>query len=127
DPPLTPAAAVDEFRELTDAAQPTTPCIIELAGVPVGYVQFYPWDAEEGYLATVGLSLPSGSWGLDIFIEGGLPGRGLGSGGVQVLSEHPFSDEAVRPGALGTESGNARGHAAYVRAGMRVSGEPFHD
>jgi RimJ/RimL family protein N-acetyltransferase len=127
DPPLTPAGAIDEYRELTDAAQPTTPCIIELAGVPVGYVQFYPWDAEEEYLATVGLSLPSGSWGLDIFIEGGLAGTGIGSWAVQVLSDHLFVEEAATAVALVTESGNARAHAAYIRAGMRVSGKPFHD
>ena len=37
------------------------------------------------------------------------------------------SEEAATAVALVTESGNARAHAAYIRAGMRVSGKPFHD
>jgi len=127
DPPLTLDGAIDEFRALTGADHPTTPCIIELAGIAVGYLQFYPWDAEEEYLATVGLRLPAGSWGLDIFVEGGLAGRGIGSWAVRILSDHLFAEEAATAVALVTESGNARAHAAYVRAGMRVSGEPFHD
>ena len=127
DPPLTVAAAMEEFTALTEADHPTVPCFIELEGEPVGYIQFYPWDAEEEYLSTVGLTLPKGAWGLDIFVAGDLAGRGIGSRAVRLLTAHLFTEEAATAVALVTESGNARAHAAYIRTGMRVSGEPFPD
>jgi aminoglycoside 6'-N-acetyltransferase len=128
DPPLTPAVAAAELGIRARGDDPTTSCIIELAGEPVGYVQFYPWDAEEAYLTEVHLSLPKGSWGLDIFIgESRLVGKGIGSRTVRLLSDHLFAERAASAVALITETGNTRAQAAYVRAGMRVSGAPFRD
>ena len=106
----------------------TISCIIELAGEPVGFIQFYPWAAEEAYLAEIGLSLPEGSWGLDVFIgDSGLAGRGIGSRAVRLLSDRLFAEESATVVALITEATNARSHAAYRHAGMRVAGEPFLD
>ena len=128
DPPLTLAGAIDELGLRSPSDDPTTSCIIELAGEPVGFIQFYPWDAEEEYLATIGVSVPSGSWGLDIFIgASGLIGQGIGARAVRVLCDHLFAEEAATAVALITEAGNARAQAAYARAGMHVSGAPFED
>ena len=72
--------------------------------------------------------MPEGAWGLDIFIgEHALVGQGIGSRTVRLLSDHLFADRAATAVALITEAGNARAQAAYVRAGMRVSGAPFLD
>jgi RimJ/RimL family protein N-acetyltransferase len=121
DPPLTVEAEIEEFREAQDPSHPTTTCIIESAGVPVGYLQFYSWDGEASYLEEVGLTLPAGAWGLDIFIgEEGRLSRGLGSHTVRLISDHLFAEEDATAVALATEAGNARAQAAYVRAGMRV-------
>ncbi|MFI5285542.1 MAG: GNAT family N-acetyltransferase [Candidatus Dormibacteria bacterium] len=127
EPDITPDAVAAEF--LTRAGDdPTTSCIIELGGEPVGYIQFYPWDAEQEYLAEIGVRVPEGSWGLDLFVgEPSLIGTGTGSRTVRLLSDHLFAQEAATAVALITEAGNARAHAAYVRAGMRVSGVPFQD
>jgi aminoglycoside 6'-N-acetyltransferase len=120
DPPLTVEAAMEEFREAADPSHPTVVSIIEHAGTPVGYLQFYPWNGEREYLDEVGLTLPAGAWGLDIFIgEAGLIGKGLGSRTVRLISDHLFADEGATAVALATEVGNARAQAAYVRAGMR--------
>ncbi len=120
DPPLTVEAAMEEFRELSDPNHHTVTCIIERSGTPVGYLQFYPWDGEQEYLAEVGLTLPAGAWGLDLFIgEAGLIGQGLGSRAVRLISDHLFAEEGATAVALATEAGNARAQAAYVRAGMR--------
>lgn len=128
DPPLTVAGVIDELGLRGSADDPTTSCIIEIAGDPVGFVQFYPWDAEEEYLATIGVHVPSGSWGLDIFIgAGGRTGQGIGSRTVRVLSDHLFAEEEATAVALITEATNLRAQAAYTRAGMRVSGAPFED
>jgi aminoglycoside 6'-N-acetyltransferase len=120
DPPLTVEAAIEEYREAADAIHPTVMCIIERAGIPAGYLQFYPWDAEQEYLEEVGLTLPAGAWGIDIFIgEPGLLAQGLGSRAVRLISDHLFAAEGATAVALATEAGNARAQAAYVRAGMR--------
>jgi aminoglycoside 6'-N-acetyltransferase len=126
--PITMAGAIDHLEVLTRGDDPTTPCIIEVAGTPAGYIEFYPWDAEEAYLAEIGRSLPTGSWGLDIFIgESALIGKGIGSRTVRLISDTLFAEQGATAVALIMEAGNDRAQAAYARAGMRVSGAPFLD
>jgi aminoglycoside 6'-N-acetyltransferase len=128
EPPMTVAGVIDQLELLTRDDDPTTPCIIELAGVPVGYIEVYPWDAEAAYLAEIGLSLPQGSWGLDIFIgESGLISKGIGSRTVRLISDTLFAEQGATAVALIMEARNDRAQAAYVRAGMHVSGAPFLD
>src|ERR1700722_745243 len=80
DPPLTLDGAIEELRPLTDGADANTAAIIEFEGAAVGYLQFYPWDEETAYLAEVGVTIPGGAWGLDIFIgEDSLVNQGIGS------------------------------------------------
>jgi aminoglycoside 6'-N-acetyltransferase len=127
DPPLTLEAAIEELRAETQPAHRTTACIIEVSGVPAGYLQFYPWDGEKRYLEEVGITLPDGAWGLDILIgEPALIDQGIGSRTVRLLSDHLFSEHAATAVALVTEAGNSRAQAAYARAGMR-SVERFMD
>ena len=127
DPHVTPAAVAAELRP-DRSDDPTTSCIIELAGEPAGFIQFYPWDAEVAYLEEVHLNMQMGSWGLDIFIgDARLVGRGIGSRAVRLLCEYLFAEHAATAVALITEAANARAQAAYVHAGMRVSGAPFLD
>ncbi|HEY6469621.1 MAG TPA: GNAT family N-acetyltransferase [Candidatus Dormibacteraeota bacterium] len=121
DPPLTIEAAVEELRPSTQPAGSDVASIIEVGGAPVGYLQFYPWDAEQDYLAEVGITVPEGAWGLDIFIgERSLMDRGIGSRTVRLISDHLFAEHDATAVALATEVGNSRAQAAYVRAGMRV-------
>jgi aminoglycoside 6'-N-acetyltransferase len=127
DGPPTLEAVIEELRPSLRGEDPTISCIIELAGEPVGFIQFYPWDAETDYLAEIGVSVPPGSWGLDLFVDARLAGRGVGSRAVRVLSDHLFAEEGATAVALITEATNARSHAAYRRAGMHVVGEPFLD
>jgi RimJ/RimL family protein N-acetyltransferase len=120
DPPLTLEAAIEELSAETQPSHPTTACIVEVSGAPAGYVQAYPWDGEKPYLAEVGITLPAGAWGLDIFIgELALIDQGIGSRTVRLLSDHLFSDHAATAVAVMTEAGNSRAQAAYARAGMR--------
>jgi aminoglycoside 6'-N-acetyltransferase len=120
DPPLTLEGAIEELRAKTQPSHPTSACIIEVSGAPAGYIQFYPWDGEKQYLEEVGLTLPDGAWGLDIFIgEITLIDQGIGSRAVRLLSDHLFSDNGATAVALVTEAGNTRAQGAYVRAGMR--------
>jgi aminoglycoside 6'-N-acetyltransferase len=128
EPPVAMDGVIEELGIRGAGDDPTVPCIIELAGEAVGFIQFYPWDAEKVYLAEIELRLPEGAWGLDIFIgDAGLAGRGIGSRAVRLLSDHLFAEKSATVVALITESSNARSHASYRHAGMRVSGEPFLD
>jgi aminoglycoside 6'-N-acetyltransferase len=113
DPPLTLAGLRDELDAQIPGDDTTTSCIIEHSGEPVGFIQFYPWDAEEEYLAEIGVTVPPGSWGLDIFIgKSGLEGTGVGSRAVKVLSDALFSRRGATAVALITEAGNARAQAS---------------
>jgi aminoglycoside 6'-N-acetyltransferase len=121
DPPLTLEGAIEELRPLTRGSDANTAAIIEFEGAAIGYLQFYPWDEETAYLAEVGITLPDGAWGLDIFIgEQTLVDHGIGSRTVRLISDHLFAEHGATAVALATEAGNLRAQAAYVRAGMRV-------
>lgn len=127
DPPLTPAAAMDELGPSLRGEDHTTSCIVEVAGKPVGFIQYYPWDDEAEYLAEVGISVPPGSWGIDLFIgDPGLLGQGVGTRLVRLVIDYLFAEKAASAVALATEVGNARAQAAYVKAGMRTV-RAFHD
>jgi aminoglycoside 6'-N-acetyltransferase len=128
DAPLTTKALAAALDAQLQGDDTTTSCIIELGGEAVGFIQFYPWDAEEEYLSEIGVTVPRGSWGLDVFVgQPGLEGTGTGSRTVQLLSDYLFAEQAATAVALITEASNARAQAAYRRAGMRVSGDPFRD
>ncbi len=121
DPPLTLEGAIEELRPLTNGADGDTAAMIELDGAAIGYLQFYPWDGETAYLAEVGITIPDGGWGLDIFIgEPSLIDRGVGARTVRLISDHLFAEHGATAVALATEAGNLRAQAAYIRAGMRI-------
>ena len=121
DPPLTLDGAIEELRPSTRPGDSDTACIIECTGAPIGYLQFYPWDDEQAYLAEVGITVPAGAWGLDIFIgERSLIDMGIGSRTVRLISDHLFAEHGATAVALATEAGNHRAQAAYIRAGMRI-------
>jgi aminoglycoside 6'-N-acetyltransferase len=127
DPPPTLAGVRAELRPSIGGSDPTTVCVIEMAGRPAGYLQFYPWDAEQPYLEDVGLTLPEGAWGLDIFIgDPTMVNQGIGSRAVRLISDHLFAEAGATAVALATEAGNSRAQAAYARAGMRPV-ERFRD
>jgi aminoglycoside 6'-N-acetyltransferase len=127
DPPLTLAGAMEEFGPSLRGDDHTTSCIVDVAGSPVGFIQYYPWDDEAEYLAEVGVAVPAAAWGIDLFIgEPDLIGQGIGTRLVRLVSEHLFAEKGASAVALATETGNARAQAAYVKAGMRTVQE-FHD
>lgn len=119
DPPMTPQTAAAEYREDVCGRTPTRACIIEAGGIPVGFIQYYPWAAYQAELAATGLSVPPGAWGLDIFIgDADHIDRGIGSRAVRLLCDHLLRDQGATAVAFGTDRTNARALAAYARAGM---------
>lgn len=119
DAPMTSSDAERELREHVRGKTGTRAAIIELRGRPIGFVQFYPWAGESEYLDTVGIDVPPGSWGLDIFI-GDLHrlGLGLGTRAIRLLCDHLLGSRKATAVALGVERANHRARRAYERAGM---------
>jgi aminoglycoside 6'-N-acetyltransferase len=125
--PDDPVPDMDEvlrhYRPTTDPEHPTTGCVIELDGRPIGYLQFYRWAAwirdppAEGVLD---IPLAEDPWGLDVYIgEPDLVGIGLGSRAVALACRHLDEAHGARVVMLTTEVDNLRAQAAYRRAGFR--------
>jgi aminoglycoside 6'-N-acetyltransferase len=118
--PTTPEQVVEKYGPRTEGASWVTSCIISLGDRPVGYVQFYPWDAEAEAAAELGIPVIAGSFGLDIFIgEPDVIDRGVGSRVVALLARHLFEVRDATAIALLTPVGNSRAHRAYEKAGFR--------
>lgn len=123
DPPLSAAAAREEHRASVLGESPDRAAVIEFAGVPVGFVQFYPWAPYADELRRMEVSVPEGAWSLDILVgEPDMVGRGIGSRAVRLLCDHMLSRGASAV-VFGVDVDNARARRAYLKAGMRETVE----
>ncbi|HET9050149.1 MAG TPA: GNAT family N-acetyltransferase [Candidatus Dormibacteraeota bacterium] len=119
DPPMTLAQVEAEHGPSLKGSGPDRLFIIEVDSVPVGFVQSYPWSAYAGELADLGLTVPDGAWGLDIFIgDEAHVGRGVGTRVVRMLGDHLFATEDASALAFGVDLRNLRARRAYERAGL---------
>jgi aminoglycoside 6'-N-acetyltransferase len=119
EPPPSLDEAAGEYGILADPNSPTTPCVIELAGRPIGYAQFYRWSAFPDEVAEMALPAGEASFGLDIFIgEPDLLGASLGPRAVALLCRHLARDRGAKEVLLTTELTNARAQRAYEKAGF---------
>jgi aminoglycoside 6'-N-acetyltransferase len=124
EPPLSFEAAVREYSAGVRGETPDRLMVIEVAGEPVGFVQFYPWAPYREELARMELDLPEGAWSLDILIgEPRWLSRGAGSRAVRLLCDHMLAAEGATCVAFGVDRDNARARRAYLRAGMTAQGE----
>jgi aminoglycoside 6'-N-acetyltransferase len=124
DPPMTTESAMAEYQADVRGQTATSASIIEVDGEAVGFVQFYPWAAYASDMTALGISVPAGAWGLDIFI--GDPrwiGRGIGSSAVRLLCDHLFENQGATAIAFGVEKDNGRARRAYEKAGLVATGE----
>lgn len=119
EPPLTVESAVAEYRQDLGPGAPTTACIIELSGKPVGYLQFYRWASYPSEAREIGIPENKGTWGLDIFMgDRSLIGGGVGSRALDLLCRYLFEAEQASAVALCTALGNTRAQRAYEKAGF---------
>ena len=114
---------VAKYRSRTGSDDPTTACIIEVAGLPIGYIQFYPWAAHETEMHEIDFDLPIGYWGIDIFIgDRDYLDRGFGSQAVSLVRSYLIEERHAIGVALIVARENARAQRAYEKAGLvRVS------
>jgi aminoglycoside 6'-N-acetyltransferase len=114
---------IAKYRSRTGTEDPTTACVIEVAGLPIGYIQFYPWAAYENEMHEIGFALPTGYWGVDIFIgERDYLDRGFGSQAVSLIHRYLVEERGAAGVALVVARDNNRAQRAYAKAGLlRVS------
>ena len=119
EPPPSLDQVTEKYGGRTDPDSPTTPCVIELDGRPIGYVQFYLWASFPDEVAAMELPVGDRSFGLDILIgDPDLVGAGHGSRAVGMLCRHLVRARGAREVLLTTELTNARAQRAYERAGF---------
>ncbi len=110
---------IAKYRSRTGSEDPTTACIIEVAGRPIGYIQFYPWAAYEAEMGEMGFVLPVGYFGVDIFIgERDYLDRGFGSLAVSLTYRYLFDERGAVGVALVVARDNVRAQRAYDKAGL---------
>lgn len=119
DPPMTVEEAERECAPAVTGDAADRAGIIEFAGRPVGFIQFYPWDAYRNELEELALELPAGAWGLDIFLgEADVQSAGVGSGAVRLVAEYALAAESASMVAFGVAEDNRHARRAYERAGF---------
>jgi aminoglycoside 6'-N-acetyltransferase len=122
--PTTLERIVEHYGPRTTHDADTTRCLIELAGRPIGYVQFYPWGAYEEVVREMGFEVPEGTFGIDIFVgEPDVVGSGYGSTTVDLLSRYLFDECGAAQIGIVTALDNHVAQRAYEKAGFRKVGE----
>ncbi len=115
DRPFTLEMVREKFIPRVLSTEGVTPCILELAEQPVGYLQFYPAGREEYAFEEVGLV-----YALDLFI--GEPqewGQGHGTRFIRLLLEYLFTQCAADWVILDPHVDNLRAIRAYEKCGFR--------
>ena len=103
----------------THPSSPTTPCIIELEGRPIGYLQFYRWCSWPDAARELDVDFDADTYGLDVLIgEPDQIGQGVGSRAVALLSTYLETERRASWVSLTTEETNVRAQRAYEKAGF---------
>src|SRR5262245_7483978 len=109
----------DHYGPRTRGEDPTTACVIELGGEPIGYLQFYRWLAWPREAETLEVGADEDTFGIDLFIgEPGQIGRGVGTRVVSLICDRLEHDHGPSAVALTTEPTNHRAQRAYEKAGF---------
>jgi aminoglycoside 6'-N-acetyltransferase len=120
EPLLTIETVRQAYRPKTEPSPLTTACIVELAGRPVGYVQFYRWSSWAKDARQMNVDFDEDTFGLDIFIgEPELVGTGIGSRTMDLACRYLFSERGASAVSLTTEVANLRAQRAYEKAGFK--------
>ncbi len=119
-PPATLGSTKDEYRQDVAPGSLSVPCIIELQGDPVGFIQFYRWASYSEDAKEVGIPFDDSTYGIDVFIgEVERIGKGLGTQVVALLSDYLIKVEGASAVALTTDVQNRAAQRCYEKAGFR--------
>jgi aminoglycoside 6'-N-acetyltransferase len=109
---------IAEFGPYVRGETNVVPCIVEYAGVPIGYLQYYVLDADE----RAAFDLPDlpDLFGMDVFIgEPSYWDRGLGTRLVAATLRYLFEQAGARQVLIDPQTWNARAVRVWEKCGFR--------
>lgn len=97
------------------AEEQVRPCIIELTGCPVGYLQYYPVVEPTDY----GLDSAEDTWAFDLFLgDPALWGTGVGSRALRLMVDYVAATHGARRMVIDPRIDNLRAIRAYEKVGF---------
>ncbi|MBI4338430.1 MAG: acetyltransferase [Chloroflexi bacterium] len=119
------AKVVGKYGPRAEGRNRVIACILEQAGQPLGYLQFYAVDNAAEYA----LETAEGVYGLDIFIgEPELWGWGIGTAVIEALARHLFEDLGATRIVIDPQVTNSRAIRCYEKCSFkRVKLLPRHE
>jgi RimJ/RimL family protein N-acetyltransferase len=119
--PLDLASVNAKYGPRVDGTEPTRVFVIEHAGRPVGWIQWYLWSDYPEHAVQLGAELSSA--GIDLAIgELAMTGLGLGPFAIrEFLSQIVFADASVSAVITDPEESNLGSLRAFEKAGFMVT------
>ena len=118
-PRLTMELAKEEYQPDTIPGAPSTACIIELGGAPIGFIQFYLWSSYAEHAEKVGIPFGDRTYSLDVFIgEPDKVGKGVGTRVVDLLCGYLLGELGGSGVTLTTDVENHQAQRCYEKAGF---------
>jgi RimJ/RimL family protein N-acetyltransferase len=120
--PLDLAGVEAKYGPRVDGSEPTRVFVVEHAGRPVGWIQWYLWSDYPEHAVQLGAEFSSP--GIDLAIgELAMMGLGLGPFAIrEFLRQIVFADASVSAVITDPEEGNLRSLRAFEKAGFTVTG-----
>jgi aminoglycoside 6'-N-acetyltransferase len=120
DNPLTMAGARDKYGPRSRGEASVESCILELAGAPIGYLQFYRTDDFDEWRIVIGLEPDPTRYSIDLFIgEPELWNQGLGTRALRSVLGHLFGERQATSVVITPFAWNVRAIRCYEKAGFR--------
>ncbi|MCL1806473.1 MAG: acetyltransferase [Oscillospiraceae bacterium] len=117
DKPVSLQEAIDKYRPRIRGEEDVTPCIIELEGEAIGYLQYYLTDMEN---LLAGGSTYQNPYGLDLFIgETEYWNRGIGTKIIQLFISYLFETEHADIVIIDPQTRNKRAIRCYEKCGFQ--------
>jgi aminoglycoside 6'-N-acetyltransferase len=120
DKPLSVEGAREKYGPRSRGEGSVASCILELAGKPIGYLQFYRTDDFDEWRTLLGLAPEPARYSIDIFIgEPELWNLGLGTRALRSVLDHLFGDRHASAVVITPFAWNERAIRCYEKAGFR--------
>ena len=109
---------MEDFGPMARGEDATVPGIIEYLGAPIGYIQYYPTEADEA--AAYGLTDYSGHFGMDVVIgETAYWNQGLGTRIITAMLRYLFEDVGAQRVVIDPQTWNTRAVRVWEKCGFQ--------